>query len=216
VVLGLNRAGLRVKWLREKFPNALILGICREPRQQYMSLRAHIPDAYRLDPWYPDAYEHPFWFADLIPHFPFLAQHISDHPYYGIYLIIKLVHEQLRESADYVFELNQDLQNEPKKFLDNLSRIVNLPQNTFQVKQKDIVESSSYMISEKENTCLASIEKRVESYLDRQRKIKLLYFLEDIINKRYSKLLKKQMHLTKKHLKYTLEYQKQLTEAKYI
>jgi hypothetical protein len=214
VVLGLNRAGLRVQWLRKKFPDAVILGICREPRQQYMSLRAHIPNAYRLDPWYPDAYEHPFWFADLIPHFPFLAQHISDHPYYGIYLIIKLVREQLRESADYVFELTQDLQNEPENFVDTLSKIIDSPTNTFQNKQKDIVQSSSYVISEEEKKWLVSIEKRIENYLNRKKQTNLFYFLENVVNKRYSRLLEKQMHLTKKHLKYILEYQRQLAEAK--
>ena len=212
VVLGLNRAGLRIKWLRKKFPNALILGIYRDPRQQYMSLRAHIPDAYRLDPWYPDAYEHPFWLADLIAHFPFLYEIMSVHPYYSIYLIIRLVLEQLTESADCIFDLTQDLQNQPEKFFNTLCKVTNLPQDAFYSIQKDIVQSSSYNISQEENILLADIEKKVEKYLSRRKQINLLNFISGIVNPRYSTLLEEQMHLTKKHLKYTLEYQRQLSE----
>jgi hypothetical protein len=93
-----------------------------------------------------------------------------------------------------------------------LKEVTNLPQDAFYSIQKDIVQSSSYNISQEENILLADIEKKVEKYLSRRKQINLLNFISGIVNPRYSTLLEEQMHLTKKHLKYTLEYQRQLSE----
>ena len=208
-VLGLNRVGLRIKWLRKTFPDALILGICRESRQQYMSLREHIPDPYHLDAWYPDAYEHPFWLAELIPYFPFLYENRSAHPYYSIYLILRLIREQLQENADYIFDITENVQKRPESFLQTLSTFLNLPRKAFNQKEKDIVQTSPYVIPEEENRLLASIEQNIEDKLA----LSSASILKGITKPTQSNALREQMYLTKKHLKYTLDYQRQLTEV---
>ena len=72
VVFKFNRADFRLPWLRQLFPEALIVYLRRNNRDVWLSSRRHLPESEVDNPNYPDAFDLLQWSASLAEEFPFL------------------------------------------------------------------------------------------------------------------------------------------------
>lgn len=93
-VLQFNRMDFRLPWLRQQYPEARILHLWRNPRDQWCSTlrdpasygkEARIQDFAEYDGYYLMN-----WVRDLQRHFPFVDETTVNHPYPLSYLIWKL------------------------------------------------------------------------------------------------------------------------------
>lgn len=76
-VLQFNRMDLRLSWLKNNFPNSLIINIQRQPYPQWISSRKHIKDESMINnESYEDAYDLMQWAIDLSEKFPMLQNPI--------------------------------------------------------------------------------------------------------------------------------------------
>lgn len=93
-VLQFNRVDFRLRWLRYRYPEATILHMYRNPRDQWMSMiknDQYIPKTYSWDKTdnYPkiNTFYLWDWWNDLYGHLPFLDLNQLEHPYQIHYLI---------------------------------------------------------------------------------------------------------------------------------
>lgn len=102
-VLQFNRVDLRLPWLRARFPQAKILHLYRNPRDQWAStLPKSGPDmrSLRIDNFQPfDGFYLLEWGRDLRHCFPFLTLDPAAHPYELFYQIWKLSYAYGRTHA---------------------------------------------------------------------------------------------------------------------
>lgn len=106
-VLQFNRVDFRLDWLRANFPEAQILHVYRNPREQWMSAqraeKQMLPLDFRisLDEGLPEL---PFytlaWAMDLRNIFPFLEPDQAVHPYALHYYLWRLSHAYGQQYAD--------------------------------------------------------------------------------------------------------------------
>lgn len=93
-VLQCNRLDLRLSWLRSRFPDASILLLYRNPREQWLSVQrggAPIPPSYRLHrDSAPDLFYTLEWAEDLRAELPFLDPAEHEHPYALHYLLWRI------------------------------------------------------------------------------------------------------------------------------
>jgi hypothetical protein len=93
-VLQFNRVDLRLPWLRARFPQARILHLYRNPRDQWCSTLPELPGSMhelRIGTFNPfDGYYLLSWARDLKHSFPFLTLDADAHPYELFYQLWKL------------------------------------------------------------------------------------------------------------------------------
>jgi hypothetical protein len=91
--LQFNRVDFRLPWLRANFPEARIVHVYRNPRDQWCSTlhdEADYPASASSHAGFPDHFYLEIWFRDLVRQFPFLADYEAHHRYFLFYLIWKL------------------------------------------------------------------------------------------------------------------------------
>jgi hypothetical protein len=89
-VLQFNRVDFRLPWLRKKFPDAAIIHLYRNPRDQWYSMVHSLPQEAWFDPGVNTDYDLLVWSCSLAPVFPFLfGEHVKTS-YHRHYLIWKL------------------------------------------------------------------------------------------------------------------------------
>lgn len=110
-VLQFNRMDFRLPWLTGFYPHAQLLYLKRDPIQQWISQRKHIPQADRNNESYADAYELMQWCADLAPLLPFLAPQKERHGFYRFYCLYRLSVLMGTYYADVVIDLDEDVFN---------------------------------------------------------------------------------------------------------
>ncbi len=89
-VLQMNRVDLRLRWLRARFPEALLIHLVRNPRDQWLSMVGGEPDATLGDPDENTPYDLLLWAVSLSADFPFLVGPHITHSYERHYLIWRL------------------------------------------------------------------------------------------------------------------------------
>jgi Sulfotransferase family len=93
-ILQFNRIDLRLPWFRQNFPNALILHLCRHPRDQWCSTLMDaqcFPKDGKVEQFAAhDKFYLLSWARDLKYHFPFLDETSVSHPYQLFYYIWKI------------------------------------------------------------------------------------------------------------------------------
>jgi hypothetical protein len=93
-VLQFNRIDFRLPWIRQQFPNAIVLHIYRHPRDQWCSALLDplcFPKDGRMEEF--EAHDKFYlltWAKDLKYHFPFVDEKLVSHPYELFYYIWKL------------------------------------------------------------------------------------------------------------------------------
>ncbi len=121
--LQFNRIDLRLPWFRDRFPDATIVQVLRNPRDQWCSLLLK-PERFPADadPQAFAAHDHFYlrqWIADLAGAFPALEDGYSAHPYRAHYLLWRLSQAFGFAYADFSFAF-EDLVREPRTTLAEL------------------------------------------------------------------------------------------------
>ena len=124
-VLQLNRADLRLRWLKHHFPQATIIHIERNPLQLYYSQRKHIDKAHRDDFQYWDAYELLPWCWSLSEQFPVLLDPKHDHAFCGFYWLYRMSQIIGRRVSHVSIQLEADV-FESDDYLDKLKQVIGL------------------------------------------------------------------------------------------
>lgn len=122
-VLQFNRMDLRLGWLKNHFPEALIINIERSPYPLWVSSRKHINDEQqRNNESFQDAYDLMQWSVNLSKAFPMLQKKDNRNAYYRHYFIWKLSQLMAKANAHLFLQLEQHFFNSNKgiKMLSNL------------------------------------------------------------------------------------------------
>jgi hypothetical protein len=91
-VLQMNRVDFRLPWLRARFPDAAVVHLFRNPRDQWLSMTKNVADERLSDPDENSNYDLVVWGVALSERFPFLLGPHIRHSYERHYLIWKLSH----------------------------------------------------------------------------------------------------------------------------
>jgi hypothetical protein len=131
-VLQFNRVDLRLPWLRAHFPEAYLLHLYRDPREQWISIVRKAGREIPLDytNWTEDFGKDLFytyeWCRDLQGIFPFLDPTQKEHPYYFHYALWRLSYLFGRQFADASIAY-ETLVNDLEGALEPVWRETNLP-----------------------------------------------------------------------------------------
>jgi len=168
-VLQFNRVDFRLPWLRKQYPNAKILHIYRNPRDQWLSFLTNKKDmnANDVQETYIDAFYLNTWCKDLSQQFPFLSSRVTPHPYMRFYYLWKLSLMYGYEYSDSSISL-EELVSSPEQSLKEVKASLNW--ETFDVKKGasviqpiQIEKWPEYAISswfeEKESVCESELNR---------------------------------------------------------
>ncbi len=91
-VLQFNRIDFRLGWIKQQFPDAIILHIYRNPRDQFLSFIGKNNQITKdnLQTTFEDRFYLNCWAKDLQSTFPFLNMKVTPHPYQRFYYLWKL------------------------------------------------------------------------------------------------------------------------------
>ena len=128
-VLQFNRVDFRLPWLRRHYPNAKILHLVRDPRDQWMSILhgERVPRDITLSAF--GAYDKFYlrnWLRDLQTVFPCLALPGEEAPYKGHYLLWRLSQIFGETYADYSIKY-EDLAAAPVLILKDCLATIEAP-----------------------------------------------------------------------------------------
>ncbi len=89
-VLQFNRVDFRLPWLQAHFPQAIIIHIYRDVREQWMSMVKNLSREVWDDPYENTPYDLIVWSSSLALHFPFLFSCVATTAYHRHYMLWKL------------------------------------------------------------------------------------------------------------------------------
>lgn len=124
-ILQFNRVDFRLEWLKKHFPEAKILHLYRNPRDQWCSFLTDkaLMNSKDVETTYADNFYLNSWCRELSPIFPFLDKRCTSHPYQRFYYLWKLSFMFGKHYADYSFSYESVATNpelEIKKIFDVL------------------------------------------------------------------------------------------------
>ncbi|MFT5813100.1 MAG: hypothetical protein ACI9VT_000840 [Psychroserpens sp.] len=130
-VLQFNRIDLRLPWIRQYFPNAKILHLYRNPRDQWCSFLSNlnVMNKDEVETTYKDAFYLDPWCNDLLKHFPFLDKRFTTHPYQRFYALWKLSYLYGLQYSNYSFSF-EDLTTTPNTEISKIFNLLNIPSNS--------------------------------------------------------------------------------------
>lgn len=108
-VLQFNRIDFRLEWLRHQFPNAKIIHLARNPRDNWYSMVRDLPKAAWKDPFTNTNYDLLIWSISLYHKLPLLFSPIVKTSYHRHYLIWKLSDLMGNRQADLSLDFDKDL-----------------------------------------------------------------------------------------------------------
>lgn len=163
-VLQFNRMDFRLPWLTGFYPRAQLLYLKRNPIQQWISQRKHIPEANRNNESFADAYELMQWCADLAPLLPFLAPQKERHGFYRFYCLHRLSVLMGTHCADMVIDLDEDVFNSDA-YLSKLTRL-GLHENELEMARELKHVPESHELPDHELAVLQDIMTEVDDLLE--------------------------------------------------
>ena len=126
-VLQFNRVDFRLPWLRARFPEAVIVHLFRDPRNQWRSMTRDMPPTRLTDPGENTNYDVAVWSVSLSKVFPFLVGPHICHPYQRHYLIWKLSFLMGAHRADVSLSYDEHFVRNPERGVHLLLDAVGLP-----------------------------------------------------------------------------------------
>jgi len=138
-VFQFNRIDFRLPWFKKHFPNAKIIHLYRNPRDQFCSFLTDkaLMNKDDITHTYKDAFYLDVWCQDLKKFYPFLDKAETPHPYQRFYLLWKLSFLHGINKADISVNF-ESIRTNP---IDELSRIftaINLPVEQHEI--SDVVQ----------------------------------------------------------------------------
>jgi hypothetical protein len=122
-VLQFNRVDFRLPWLRKKFPDAVIIHLYRNPRDQWYSMVHSLPQERWFDPGVNTDYDLLVWSCSLAPVFPFLfGEHVKTS-YHRHYLIWKLSKMAGMNNSDLSIDFDKELIASPVGTIRKMLRV---------------------------------------------------------------------------------------------
>lgn len=124
-VLQFNRVDFRLPWLRANFPDATLVHVYRNPRDQWCSVlrdMTQYPSTAVSRDGFPDGFYLRMWYRDLVSQFPFLRYFENRHQYYLFYLIWKLSYCFGRHFSHFSISM-EELTSNP---YDSLAKLVDV------------------------------------------------------------------------------------------
>jgi len=125
-ILQFNRIDFRLGWIKKNYPNAKLLHLYRNPRDQWCSF---LTDKVKMNKddvitSYEDNFYLDIWCNDLAKFFPFLSPNKTKHPYQRFYYLWKLSYLYGRHYADLSMAY-EDFCNNPKQHLTEMNKVLN-------------------------------------------------------------------------------------------
>ena len=160
-VLQFNRMDLRLSWLKNNFPSAIIINIERQPYPLWVSSRKHIQtDANKNNESFHDAYDLMQWSVELSKHFPMLQLSNNRNSYYRHYFIWKLSKQMAQANADIHLSLENDFLN-TQNGVTTLASQLNWNQETISTVQKLIQKPQSMQVNLSKTRLFTEIEDQI-------------------------------------------------------
>ena len=123
-VLQMNRVDFRLPWLKARFPDAIIVHLFRNPRDQWLSMTRGLADDRASDPDENTNYDLVVWAVALSEMFPFLVGPHIRHSYERHYLIWKLSYLMGVRCSTVSLSYDDDFRRDPRQGLTRLLRAI--------------------------------------------------------------------------------------------
>ena len=161
-VLQFNRMDLRLSWLKNNFPNSLIINIQRQPYPQWISSRKHIKDESMINnESYEDAYDLMQWAIDLSEKFPMLQKSDHRNGYFRHYFIWKLSQSVADNHSDLKLRLEDDF-FDGSDGIKKLAKLLNWESEDIQIAENLIHKPESVHAKTETPDCFVEIERKVD------------------------------------------------------
>ncbi len=164
-VLQFNRVDFRLGWLRQQYPEALIITVQRDVVQNWLSCRRHMPPEWRDDESHPDAYELMQWSQALSCDLPFLRPLPGRHGFFRHCALQRLSALMAAAHSDLPIELERDVFKSTRVVKKLGSRLGWGSSERAQVAAL-IRAAAAHEISAAERKTLKAIEQEVDAWLD--------------------------------------------------
>jgi hypothetical protein len=128
--LQFNRIDFRLTWLTHNFPNAKLIHLYRNPREQWCSFLTdkQLMNAKDVQTTYKDSFYLNSWCDDLEKFFPFLSSLETPHPYQRFYYLWKLSFLHGQQNAHISIEYEKLVSN-PEETWADISAVIGLSKN---------------------------------------------------------------------------------------
>jgi len=125
-ILQFNRVDFRLAWLRQQYPEAKIIHLYRNPRDQFLSFLSDkkLMNKNDIQNTYIDGFYLDIWCNDLQKFYPFLSSTYSPHPYQRFYYLWKLSYLCGKSYANVSISF-EDLITKPEDTLQNVFTHIN-------------------------------------------------------------------------------------------
>lgn len=144
-ILQFNRIDFRLPWIKQTFPNAKIIHIYRNPRDQWISTLSNKNSSVKEN--FEDDFYLDMWCQDLQHHFPFLNKQFTEHPYQKFYYLWKLSYLYGCKYSDLSIQFEQLTTNSEligKQILKTINLDANFEKFTKVIKQPILNKWQSY------------------------------------------------------------------------
>jgi hypothetical protein len=119
-VLQFNRVDFRLPWLRAQFPEAKILHMFRNSRDQWFSMVKDLSKEQRLNSYINTGYELMTWSCSLAFDFPFLFSPRIRSSYHRHYILWKLSKLMGERCSDLSVDFDNDLIGNPRRTIEQI------------------------------------------------------------------------------------------------
>lgn len=123
------RMDFRLPWLRANYPDAKIIGIIRNPRENWASIVSKTPEELRTNANLNTGYDLVVWSASLGSAMPWLISKDIRNSYERAYFLWKASTWYLSKYCDILIDYDRDVIDKPELFIEKFSEATDVPGN---------------------------------------------------------------------------------------